>query len=330
MQQTNTTITITIQPGTNGTDIPPHVQSALNAGTHDFSEMFEASHQSSYFQHYEGYKTNFLGDDAVVELPELTIEQRRAAAKNSNSRREDDAAILPYTHFSIVMNRERQVAFYTAVNIDGTQSRSVERKSDKWYFDGRIAESEQIGEALYKRNILDRGHLVRRLDPVWGEGAVRANDDTFHFTNCTPQHARFNQGQELWQGLENYLLNRAQSTDRKITVFTGPVTKDTDPLYRGVRLPLAYWKLIAYKKNNSLRTAAYLLDQSKLVAEMLNYEANFDPGVYRISITELIELTGLQFQHLKTVEVPLPDDGFESALSTPNNRMDKNLKYFSY
>jgi endonuclease G len=35
------------------------------------------------------------------------------------------------------------------------------------------------------------------------------HDDTFHFTNCCPQHERFNQGKNLWAGLEDYLLNRA-------------------------------------------------------------------------------------------------------------------------
>ena len=50
-------------------------------------------------------------------------------------------------------------------------------------------QSEQTGEEAYRDNPLDRGHLVRRLDPAWGasrDEAKRSNDDTFHFTNCTP------------------------------------------------------------------------------------------------------------------------------------------------
>src|SRR5262249_18497756 len=158
-------------------------------------------------------------------------------------------------------NRSRQLAYYTAVNIDGSQSADVERHADKWFFDSRIAESEQIGEELYRRNALDRGHLVRRLDPGWGDQSKRANDDTFHFTNCSPQHERFNQGQDLWQGLENYILTNADSQDRRITVFTGPVMSDDDPVYKGVRLPLAFWKVIAYlRASGAMAASAYVLE----------------------------------------------------------------------
>jgi endonuclease G len=115
------------------------------------------------------------------------------------------------------MNRRRQLALYTAVNIDGASSIDLIREEDSWSYDPRIAESEQIGEALYRRNKLDRGHLVRRLDPVWGtpEEAARANEDTFHFTNCSPQHEGFNQNDATWQGIENFLLDSARNNRRR-------------------------------------------------------------------------------------------------------------------
>ena len=75
------------------------------------------------------------------------------------------------------MNRRRQLAYYTVVNIDGNRSSELSREGDRWFFDSRIAESEQIGEALYRRNALDRGHLVRRLDPVWGPQASGADGE---------------------------------------------------------------------------------------------------------------------------------------------------------
>ncbi|MFF3249309.1 DNA/RNA non-specific endonuclease [Streptomyces sp. NPDC002870] len=47
----------------------------------------------------------------------------------------------------------------------------------------------RTGHPVYKNNPLDKGHLVRRLDPVWGTGreAETANSDTFHCTNAAPQ-----------------------------------------------------------------------------------------------------------------------------------------------
>jgi endonuclease G, mitochondrial len=298
-------LSITVRIGTGPSVSPP-----FEGFTAEVAE--EVARPRSYYQGYKGYDPEFLG--TTVSLPQLTEEQRRIAANNSEAAEGEDPTVLPYTHFSIVMNGRRQLAYYTAVNIDGSQSTDRSREGDRWYFDPRIAESEQIGEALYRRNALDRGHLVRRLDPVWGPQARRANDDTFHFTNCSPQHERFNQGQDRWQGLENYILNNADARNRKVTVFTGPVMDDQDPIYKGVRLPLAFWKIIAYvKADGTLATAAYVLEQGKLIQDMLRFEAVFDPGTYRVKMAHLHARTGLDFNYLIAHELPLSSGGLEAG-----------------
>ena len=79
----------------------------------------------------------------------------------------------------------------SVVNIDGALSERLKRAPDHWSFDPRLPETEQTGHEIYDKNDLDLGHLTRRLDPAWGQTravAKSANDDTFHFTNCTPQH----------------------------------------------------------------------------------------------------------------------------------------------
>lgn len=68
-----------------------------------------------------------------------------------------------------------------------------------------------------------QGHLVRRKDPMRGAEFEKANRDTFHFTNCSPQHENFNQSSNLWLILENYILNHATNYQRKVAVFTGPI-----------------------------------------------------------------------------------------------------------
>src|SRR5262249_33485440 len=146
-----------------------------------------------------------------------------------------DAFELKYHHFSIILHRARRFAIVTAANIDGHVARAIQREKDKWFFDPRVGRDAQVGDDLYVRNAFDRGHLVRRLDPAWGRTeriAKVANDDTFHFTNCTPQHACFNEGKNLWAGLEDFLLNRATDDRKRLIVFTGPVLAPDDPDYR--------------------------------------------------------------------------------------------------
>ena len=77
-----------------------------------------------------------------------------------------------------------------------------------------------------------------------------ATDDTFHFTNCSPQHANLNQ--KIWVDLEDYLLDHAQEDDVRLTVFTGPVFKDDDPTYRGVQLPRRFWKVAVMRGTAAL------------------------------------------------------------------------------
>ncbi|WP_454850524.1 DNA/RNA non-specific endonuclease [Promicromonospora soli] len=176
-----------------------------------------------------GYDAEFLG--FTVPLPVSPVEVR----------------VLDYTHFSVLLDPSRRLAAATACMVDGATLLAL-RRTGRWRLDGRLPAAEQAGQELYSGNPLDRGHLVRRLDPVWGdaETAARANHDTFTFTNAAPQVNRFNQSKELWNGLEDHVLTYAAAHDHRLAVQTGPVFTVDDPLYRGVRIPRLFWKIVAW------------------------------------------------------------------------------------
>lgn len=181
-----------------------------------------------------------------------------------------DIVELEYTHFTVLLDRGRRLAAATAVNIDGSSLVDVER-GNEWHLDARIAEEDQVGPALYRRNDLDRGHLVRRRDPVWGDPdvATRANFDTFVYTNAAPQAAGFNQSKLLWSGLEDYVLEHAGAYDLRLTVFTGPIFTTKDPRYRGIQIPLAFWKVTAWAaESGTLAATGYVLDQSAILSDI--------------------------------------------------------------
>jgi endonuclease G len=199
---------------------------------------------------------------------------------------------LDYTHFSVVMSRSRRMALFTAVNIDGKNAVSIERGRDRWSLDARIPDEAQIGEDLYADNLLDRGHLVRREDPNWGDAANQANSDTFHFTNCSPQMGAFNQ--RTWLSLENFVLDHAKAVDERIIVLTGPVLRSNDRAYRDVRIPTAYWKIVAFVSDTGRPSAsAYLVDQ---VEELRQLEAAFGKfKTYQKSVRAIERMTNLSF-----------------------------------
>ena len=244
-----------------------------------------------------GFDEKFLSAAAKhkIALPKVTQDAPGTVATVKNVA----DGVLRYTHYSVVMNKERRFAFYTAVNIDGNSLKRFSR-ADAWFLDPRIAEGDQAGDELYKNNELDRGHLVRRLDPVWGDETTArlADADTFYFTNATPQHAQFNQ--KTWLSLEDHILGNTDVHDLKVSVFTGPVFQEGDRVYRGIQLPEQYWKVVAMVKDTPakpLSVTAYMLSQRDLLSSLEFAFGQF--RTYQVPVTQVEELTGLSFGGLR-------------------------------
>lgn len=251
-----------------------------------------------------GYDPDFLSGGHRVPLPGLPPDLVELASVNRMATAEP-RYVLPYHHFSVVLNKRRGLAFFTAVNIDGASGLRLRREQDRWTLDPRVPADEQIGEGVYQKNPLDRGHLVRRLDPAWGASqkiAKIANDDTFHFTNCTPQHEDFNQNKTTWAGLEDYILEAADNQDFKVSVFTGCVFAEDDDSYRGVLLPRQYWKVVSMVNDTGeLSATGYLLSQDELISGLEFAPESFSYGAYRtfqVPVRRIEELTRLSFGFL--------------------------------
>ena len=266
----------------------------------------------------EGYDPEFLGGNLNVPLPKLSAAQEREAAHVRGAEAGDSPFELKYHHYSVVMNRVRRLAFFTAVNIDGRTGQRPGRDPDKWFFDPRIEAELQLGNDLYKGSPFDRGHLVRRLDPAWGRTervAKVANDDTFHFTNCSPQHKRFNEGKNLWAGLEDYLLNKAGDERKRMTVFTGPVFEKDDPAFRDVRIPKQFWKVaVVVRPNGKPAALGFLVSQADLIRPVVEEAAIDVARTFQTPIRTIQDLTDLDFGKLSKLEAASLDQfGLEST-----------------
>ncbi len=240
-----------------------------------------------------GFDPLFLGEDYPLALPQLSEEMAEDSAKLK-----DGSNILHYVHFSVVMRQSRGLAYFTAVNIDGNTLRRDIPRIDKWSLDSRISRKYQYGNEVYAKNDLDKGHLVRRLDPVWGEKEVarQANDDSFYYTNSAPQHKNLNQ--KIWLGLEDYLLTNAQNHALKVSVFTGPIFRDDDQVYREkFLLPADFWKVVVMvKKDGNLSATAYLQTQKDMIENLEFFFSEYK--TYQVPIQQIEELSGLDFGDL--------------------------------
>lgn len=266
-------------------------------------------------EHYrlaDGYDPDFLGSMHHLPLPKLAENLQSKVAKLK-----DGGEILTYLHFSIVMNADRRLALYTAANIDGKKLVNIKRDRDKWYLDPRLDQKYQAGPKLYEGNPLDRGHLVRRLDPCWGPNAKDAGEDTFHYTNCSPQHERLNQHD--WLEVEDYILKTADNANVKISVFTGPVFREDDMIYRNEYfLPADFWKVVAFvNKNVKLSATAYLRTQKNYLESMEFFDDEFK--TWQVPVAQVEALTGLSFG--------LPTDADPMARAAAGKGLESQRSY---
>jgi endonuclease G len=271
-----------------------------------------------------GFDRDFLG--VSVPMPDVVDSRHGRPAVLA-----DGSLELKYHHFSVIMNAERRLAYVSAVNYDAAAPYTEERGDDEWFIDPRIDAAFQADNRFYKNNPLDRGHLTRRYDAGWGmteAEAKRANDDTFHWTNCSPQHEVFNQSKlsqpqdlRLWGELENHVTDQAKRDLQRLSIFNGPVFGKDDRTHRGLLIPSAFWKVIAYRtREDGLGAVGFVLHQADLISNLA--VERFDPGRFdlrQVRISRIEELTGLDFKGLRNVD-PMAASGvrevFEGAVAT--------------
>ncbi|MFE2757246.1 DNA/RNA non-specific endonuclease [Actinosynnema sp. NPDC059335] len=235
-----------------------------------------------------GFDPDFLG--VGVGVPELG-EAARADAVELNG-----SVVVDYTHFSLAQSKSRRFAFWVAWNIDGGDLKAINRAGIPFVLDPRIPARFQVGDELYRGNRLDRGHLARRADLLWGPKAVaeKANVDSFFFTNITPQMDDFNQSarQGLWGRLEDAVMSDVDVDDLRVSVYAGPVFQPDDRVFRGVALPREYWKVIAFATGGTLTARAFVLTQNLNRLEALDLD---EFRVFQVRLAEVEQRCDLAF-----------------------------------
>jgi endonuclease G, mitochondrial len=267
------------------------------------------------FQNATGYKPTFLGTRFRIPLPGMTSEVDRELATLKNSTKTE----LKYDHYSLRLNKERRTPFFAAVNIDGAllwnaQGFGSRPPRPKWSTDPRMEELLQPDDDIFG-DAMQRGHLFKREDAMWGRdkpACTTADEHSFTITNATPMIRDFNNTE--WGNLED-IVTRECMLGKKVSYFAGPVFRSTDPFFnelrrnpppgqrrQGMRVPLTFWKIVAWVENSALKSAGFMLtQQDEITAHGLIEEINF--GIYRKRrITEIEQATGLRFPELVRVD----------------------------
>jgi endonuclease G len=260
--------------------LPASTTSIDTDGSAEFETMREPIVDKDYSKR-KGFDPKFLG--LSTPLPTVTTKSIVAKMKKGGT-------IIPYEHFSVVIHKDRRLAIFTASNVDGSDKARMPEKDkvysresltglgkndiEKWVADSRLDDAFTLPDKFYSEDnkAFDKGHIARRDDVCWGTSFAqvqRANGDTFHTTNCSPQRANFNQSRlkGIWGNLENFILKQAKV--ETYCLFAGPVLADDDPIFAGkdntgkinVRIPRDFWKVVCAVKNGKLQVFAFVLEQ---------------------------------------------------------------------
>jgi endonuclease G, mitochondrial len=298
---------------------PPHVSPGkpatakpTSAGSSGRPELIVEGAPEDYVGR-AGYDPTFLGP--AIPLPVVVKHASDVLTFTWKGRRE---SVLKYQHFSVVMSRSRRLCIYSAVNIDGRRPRRGQRPA--WRLDGRIPASQQIREECYgDEPLFARGHMTRREDPIWGtpKQAELGNLDSMHVTNTVPQMQPFNAG--IWLALESYALENARADKMRISVFTGPFLRPSDPVREGVLIPRSFWKVIAFihDRTRKLCATGYKMSQEDFLRD-----EEFVFGKHTTSQTRIADIerdTGLSFGRLSKLD-PLKrgERGLAAPLTDPS------------
>jgi endonuclease G len=289
---------------------------ALEAPAKVLTRGAEALHIDANYQNRSGYVDDFI-QNHVLPLPQPTGNLANQIAPLRPTEPNAAGGLLKYEHFSIKINKSKRMAMFTATNIDGETYLNVDRdtglvsgsEGETWYKDPRISESFCLNQPFFSAWSIyfDRGHLTRRTDPTWGtdELAERANADTYHFTNCSPQHFRFNQTTQYWQGAERYILENglfAADSRKHLCVFQGPIfNSQVDRFADDIQIPSSFFKIVVWRGDNGLKAVGLIVDQLSLLDEKRvslgpPHDVPFvDVSQWRVAIPQIETRTKLDF-----------------------------------
>ncbi len=201
-----------------------------------------------------------------------------------------------YRNYSYGWDKKALVAHWVAYPLCPLYLGS-QKRTNEWDYDPNVPRSQQpVLFSGFGGGGYDRGHQLPSGDRTC---CREANEQTFYFTNMTPQRgANFNQ--KIWASFETRVRDWSRNADT-LYVVTGCVVEGStltarDNDGKSVTVPVGYFKaLLWYSKsstvtanNKGYRAAAFYLEHK-------NYSQSGIDKSMSMSVDELEKLVGMNF-----------------------------------
>lgn len=295
-------ITINIGSGGEVTTTMPGILKAESIEP-DLLAMEKKLEDEIDFSGCTGFDEYFLGERTPLPRPNAALKKKLARLLDN-----PDSYLIKYHHYTTAQHTIRKMPVFSAVNVSGLERFKLDRK-DVWYRDRRIDMDVQLTDAFYESSHMDKGHMTRREDAEWGDTktfAKNAANMTCSYTNACPQVPALNRAifgyKGLWGMLELRILEKGvkkeDGEEAKICVFNGPFFADSDEVFKGIQIPVDFWKLVVWRnESGKLRSTGFKLSQAKLMSDVEFERLAFDE-IFKeqsCSVKYIEKNTGLDF-----------------------------------
>ena len=222
-----------------------------------------------------------LGDVSLLEAPKLS---GRSSAYYITHRVEQGQRVNFSVEYDVVYHHPIWVCY----SADEYTSQRRTGRSDAWSWDPFVPSQYEVTRSAFKG--YDRGHIVASADRLYSE---EANQQTFYYTNMSPQRRNLNTG--VWLQLEQLVQGWARNSRLrdKLYVVKGGTLREGETLgvtVGGITVPRYYWMAILAQRGNHYQAIAFWTDHN-------NPAQVARPRTIAISIDQLEECTGLDFFH---------------------------------
>lgn len=276
------------------------------------------------------------GNNVGVEYIIDSTEQRDPSAENANANEADDThpfvtdLAIPHLNsdyqyvehtvdynnkeilnYALEWVEDKRHAAWVAFSFDSETSQKNVNRTNDWLPDPFVPTSPE--ESDHKSDGFDKGHLCASEDRVYNR---TANEQTFYYTNISPQMTSFNGG--YWITFEKLLQTWARSGDyehiyvakggtmNKLLVnFTGtqeaaderlPQTDVNGLTSHGLACPAYYFMAVLAQQGNNYQAIGFLVEHKDDYGYSNSHQAPVNvTQPHALSIDALEEETGLDF-----------------------------------
>ena len=209
------------------------------------------------------------------------------------------------TSFSMEYDKSKKHSRWIAFRFDNqTRQQNVSRSDEPFAADPSIPiQYQRTSSDFGNRFGYYRGHICASADRLYSR---EVNEQTFYYTNMSPQSWNFNGG--IWLSLEGKVQSWGRSCTASDTLYVVKGgTIDKEEQIRGYinndlskPIPKYYYMALLFKKGDSFKAIAFWMEHSDTpkTTKLVNYA---------LSIDELEEKTGINF-------FPNLNDNLENAL----------------